>query len=288
MTFPVNHKNPEFEIVYTRKLGETHVVMLGSDPSFLQQKWNMIAEWAKKIDPGLALAPFEIIEKKQKEFTHYICLNGILPRPVNVLYGAHEINEKAGNCHAAALIGAGFYSGMSRYLKRPQDFCVIDEFSERIQIQQVASGDLIFLDLVESHSFVFLDHDLSLTLNGVGQSLEIQGTESVLHRYGFPMDSLQGAGQMASQIKIWRKKPEWHYKEEILSAVTTFYELANRPSSYRYSGDLNYTQVRKIAELLYSYAIKTDASQIETKAYKALFSDVKSLMPGNMTQYLQV
>lgn len=125
MALSVNQKTPQFEIVYTRQLGETHVVMLGSDPSFLKQKWNVIAEWAKKIDPGLEQVPFKIEEQ--------MC------------------------------------------------------------------------------------------------------------------------------------------KEEILSAVTTFYELANFPSSYRYSGDLNYTQVREIAELLHTYAIQTDASKVEAKAIKLFF-----------------
>lgn len=175
-------------------LAQKRVVLLSSDVAFMQKALTIMKSYTRQVDPRAFITESsigQVVDPAQcKGFTHFVDLLHILPRPVRLFYGAHALNRSDGNCHGAALMAAGLLPMVSHKNCTPIFSTWIDQMLEEVRVADVKAGDLVYLDshpqnrsdsgICSCHSFVFLSHELCLSANGKGKSLELYSLSDVI------------------------------------------------------------------------------------------------------------
>lgn len=213
---------PTFQcMIVPSKCEENKVITIeSSDLQFLSQTFELISQYTRKVDPAI---PLKTPNFKQVSATTYsVEIQDILPRMVRVFFGAHSL---AGNCHGSALVTSGIFPVLS-YLPRglPITTNWVREKLEDVDLKNITSGDLVNLSCQgDSHSFVFLSHDLCLSMNGKGKTLDLCRTSDVLELYGFPANALTTPSSHSSAISIFRKKGNETYFEGIMPTLIEYF-----------------------------------------------------------------
>lgn len=289
-----------------------NVFLFGKTASILEEKCNLLKQYTTKVDPRAMLPEVEIKDNRSHQLTiratseliikhayhgkndlenldivsastlsvegfhYYVNVLTLLPRPVAELYGMHSFNTTLSNCHKTANICAGFFPViLADYeLEKHQP----ESKPISIQLSAIAAGDKVSLQ--KSHSFVFLDDDLSLSMNGQARSLLLYHTEEILALYHMSSDALRFPPNDA-MISILRKPDNWHYPEEIMGAVLEFAEIARFNDSYLFDKDsIGYSRVKEICEVFRDYCDKVHPQR--THAWEDLYKDFCMAMPAYM------
>lgn len=217
------------------------ILFISNNIDFIKTTFELIAKYTKKIDPKVQLKPCDIKQVKDfslhsNDLTPCVDIHDILPRTVRIFYGIHEWNRRC-NCHGAALMTAGINPLASfSYWSPFNTWSYVREKPEEVSLENIDVGDSVFLDSSQDHSFVFLSHELCLSMNGRGQSLEIYLTSDVLEKYGYTADALK-ASSSTKNITIFRKKENLDYLEEIMPFLEEYYGFYSDLMSY---GDPQY------------------------------------------------
>jgi hypothetical protein len=322
------YKNIEFEIL-NKKKGRFDIccTIASNDKAFLEETWKLVAEYTRKIDPLAEIGEMKIenlgeeeyqnlIDPEEKErfysdtsydpkvFNYGIHLDSLLPRLVKTLYGNNPVNTYKGNCHGAALVAAGIFPIM-RYLEYPVG--LVDSKIHEISIKELGLGDVVYLQSMGrgkgDHSFVFLDHNISLSMNGSGEALSIYRTGYILKYYHFPSDVLkENFLKTDENNKIWekeitilRKNDNWKYPEPILRDVISFYEIvkeSGRYTNYHLPTDRNYfrieaeTAVKKIQSFVLETINNPETEPELRSAWRKMYKPITDLVPFHMSESL--
>lgn len=300
-----------FKIVHVSKKGATgrdvgiqNVFLFGKNTAVLQEKCNLLKQYTTKVDPKVPLPAAEIKEnqladpkaKSQHEYIieptngvrrkyrqrphvvlpselaaqgyhYYVDVIDLLPRPVKALYGSHSINQHKGCCYKAARIAGGIFPAMLENYPLYRYFPHAEP--KQVSLQELAPGDMIVLP---NHHFVFLDHDLSISMNGVGNPFCIYPTDEILQFYGQPVDALK-LHQPNLNMKIFRKQEDWYYPEEMMPSLMEYYDIASSYYDYTYSAGEAFPRIQEIAALLRKFCDKYHSR--EEDAWKSLYSNLK-------------
>jgi ankyrin repeat protein len=224
----IPHLLPKFEVheIYSDK----KIHLLGRNADFLDKACKIIADYTQKVDPDAVIKKCEIkkitdADDLEAGFTHYVAIQKILPRPVRAFFG-RSTPWVYRNCHGAAVVAAGIYPQIS-HLEKPDDSDGVKAHTSEVPLEQLCTGDWVYLKSGPigtkfpgesgAHSFVFLSHDLCLSMNGKNKELGLYATPGVLNAYGYRGDVLYttdpDADELKERISILRKKPDWTYPD---------------------------------------------------------------------------
>ncbi len=283
-----------FEITQIRDK-ENHIVMYGKELAFLKETWEMLAIYRKTIDEGATLGEFKCeplgssSAQAKKGMAYSVCLDEILPPLVRALYGVHPANRAGGNCHGAALVATGIFPVMYCF-SRATELLIVEKKTDPIPVDQLACGDLVHLSKFTNvtHSFVFISHSICISMNGSLQPLTIDNTATMLRRFHYPADCLRSPPNKDYPIEIFRKKKDWHYPKEVTSSLIAFYNFEK--SSYMEPASLNHEVVKELVKLTQSYALRTDLSEDESQAARAIFRILAAgpLIPRGIADFTSV
>ena len=263
------------------------IFMISRNQSFLSEKVEVLKQYSKLVLPWMKQGEAKIHEIQSnhylfnKGYTHYVKLNNILPKLVTVLYSNHPNYGSYSNCHGMALLGAGIVPVVSS-LQSPLIGLRKVLKSHEVTIENIQPGDLIFYTK-NSHSFIFLDKDICLSMNGRGQSFEILPTDFVINKYKMPPNMIDKGDPDAM---IFRKNKNWSIPEPIYKTLVEFYEL--NPFSYMCSTDRNSHLLAPIARTLKNAYLQAQEEDIENDRYffRFVFNTVLDSMPCRISHLL--
>ncbi len=255
------------------------VSIVSNDLDFLKEKWLLISEYTRKVDPVVKSKNVFITERSNGIYK--MDIHEILPRPLRALYGTHRINTWQGNCHGTAIVAAGIFPVMSG-LENPFELSLTKSKTYEISHDKVSSGDIIFH---QDHSIVFLDNDLVISMNGAGESLEIQPIKNVIKIY----ECFQKE-QEKEKLLILRKVENWHYPEEIMPSILEYYDLLSSVSNDKncLSKNDRLTTISKQIHLFVLQNYNVDVEEEIKAAWRRLIVEITLLMPFDIrSNYLQ-
>lgn len=218
---------PYHSILEVRHNILSEATLVAKNIEILREKWKLLIDYSKKIDPSKEAIEFKAMALTDWEdlhltgYTHSLVINEYLPKVVTNIYGFQSCNDNR-NCHGAALLASGIYSQLEHFFS-PCEFHELNEKSEKISLNEISSGDLVYLkkglpgSIKESihdglHSLVYLTNDLCLSMNGQGKSLYLYSLQFVLSEYGYPEEALnlqqsdEFLDEARKNIIIFRKK----------------------------------------------------------------------------------
>lgn len=253
----------------------------------LEKKGSQIEELSKeKIQECL-----ENHEDSIEGFTYYASLSGILPRFVKVLYGNHSYIQDNSNCHGVALFAGGVFPVPMDVQDEPRwvDENILNSNfkTNKVAVDQILCGDLVtitrnFEKNKGDHSFIFIDHDISLSKENSG--LAIVGTSKILSDYGYFEDFLIRAEQSCAEsfdkkepiVSIRRKYEEWVIPENIISCLMEYYEMYK---GGMYSTNESFGKLMSIAMELKKQADLQNGNDVEQSAWKLAYEEILATMP---------
>lgn len=306
-----------FKIVHLKSAAKIHTVYLfGKTDSILNEKCSLIKSYTAKVDPNYTpddvniedgrvkplvigrhqcelicmpascLGEWEEVATsvnmaalREEGFNYYVNVLSLLPRPIMAFYGTHRFNSGSNNCHSITEVCAGFFPmrlgnyDLSRY--HPQSARIL------IPREELETGDAIVLPT--EHSFVFLDHNISLSMNGVGQPLLLHHTEDVLECYNMPTNTLLSPTN-DHKLTIYRKPRNWQYPEEIMSAVLEYAYIARHLLYHQKTFDPAYFRVYELGLVFRNYCDKIHTRG--TDEWKTLFNLLMIHAPYDMIETL--
>lgn len=231
-----------FRVVNRRHLTENKIFILLDSPSFLEDKWNLIREYARKVDPRAPIAstfvllpafktrPEDLLNMTPappalpfvQEYKHMVALHDIFPRIITTMYGDHPFIEYHANCHSTALMMAGVLPGPYRSCNYFNDLPFAFKL-KKVSLESLSSGDFVNIGH-HVHSFVFLDHDISLTVDGRGAPLLLKKTESILTHWGIKSGALKTYAP-ENRVEIYRKEDGWTFSEDLMVHLIPLYQF---------------------------------------------------------------
>lgn len=214
----VQHPSTPFQTLCTRDDNKKQIHLLSNSRAFLEEALKLIIQYTKKIDPKAPLTFNAIVEK---DLNLSVDIHGILPRMVRIFYGFNEINQRS-NCHGAALMCVGLIPTAICVETHPFFTNWIAEKMEEISVRAISAGDLVLLSGNElgSHSFVFLSHEICLSMNGRSLPLEIYPTSAVLKIYGHTADALKIP---SPEVTVYRRRGNIDYMEPMMARLVEYY-----------------------------------------------------------------
>lgn len=270
-------KSTIFKIVHD----DYFCILVSNDFHFLENKIKILQQYTKSVDPLSPEAEIEIDSTEEckrslihdfaeEGYTHFTVLNGHFPRLVEALYGQHRRKAATSNCHGTALFGAGILPVLSDPDNPRQ---LLKEKAHNILVENIRPGDLIYSP---GHSFIYLDEDICLSMNGRGKLIKIYTTNSVMNMCEPEI--------LPSRILIFRKNEDWFIPEPIITALLEFYEFSDR--FYQLPGDPFYYRIAPIATVLQEPYLEAKNAKDE-EYYKYLYEHAIQPMPRDAIPPLQ-
>lgn len=231
----------KFQVVYNKILDE--ITLYAADSDFLDRKLKSIKTYTANVDPNFTLEQthIELVTVDDSLFNEGFMFKAqiasILPRIVRVLYGNNGECSYFGNCHSAAVVA----SGMGYVLDQSRRVKAID-----VTYETLTAGDRVSLIELD-HSFVYIDPDLCISMNGVGKSLELQSLTDVLNIYHAPSDllSLKNEGR----LYISRRVPDSIIPDSFLVRLLEYYSLVRK---YTFFSDTRHDSSTRLVTILFS------------------------------------
>lgn len=276
-----------FKVVHKRRMDENRIFMLSDSPQFLEEKWKLIREYTLKVDPNAPIAPSFVLldtsnlsatttQASAREYKYMISLHDIFPRVLASMYGDHSMVRFA-NCHSTALMMAGVLPGPYYSKNYHFDLPLVEKLN-RVSFDTLSSGDFVNIRF-HVHSFVFLDHDISLTADGCGAPIVIAKTSAILKRWGVKEEALK-IDDISNEIEIYRKVDSWKLPEELMGDLVSLYRMGETPFWYETPSDIYHVRVRTLYQKisLYIHMKKNDAgiSYKERSDWKRFFEFFES------------
>jgi hypothetical protein len=293
-----------FNTVWTRGVDENQSILLMSDDSdFLRRAFDLIAQYAKKIDPTAALTACNIkkVEDLSLQFVFYdrnnpydgymheqpptyglkrkyqycVDIYEILPRIMRVFYGSRIVCPPS-NCHGAAVVAAGILPIMMD-LRPPTYWCHKVDY---ISPANIEVGDLVYLREGD-HSFVYLSPELCLSKNGRSPApLELYQTADVLKSYGYPAEALTSS----EYVSVYRRKGSLDYLESVMPSLIEFwgfyYDMMRKygvPEQHP-----KYARLEVIEKKLYELVISSTENPYQPQFEKDIIAEVYNIFRGQM------
>lgn len=218
-----------------------NIVLLGTSAAELKERIQTLIQYTKQFETQAVFGELSIqsltpeISFFKKGFTHSVTLNSILPRHLKALYGSNSYTNN-GNCHGAACYAAGIYPALTTGYKVAMDV---------IEFDNLSIGDVVSLKGLD-HSFLFLDNELCISMNGAGASLEIQPLQNVLEIYKALPSIL--TKEHSAKITIYRKPKNCYSPEELLGSMYALFELISEGGFYQLPSDKKYPRVKEVSD----------------------------------------
>lgn len=199
--------------------------------------------------------------------THQVDIQGILPRAVRIFFGYNK--GILANCHGTALVTAGIFPVLTPKISPIHSEWVRENLSV-VPLKDIQGGDLVLLGN-DVHSFVFINHELCLSMNGVCcKPLELCLTFDVLKRYGFDPDALKR--EKSKAIKIYRKIRENDF-EPMMPCILEYFRFYNNKNT-----DRLHIQLKGYVE---SVENNPDIQKTRKDAVKSLYTVFLKNLPKN-------
>lgn len=235
-----------FKVVHKRRMHENRIFMLSDSPQFLEEKWKVIREYTLKVDPKAPIVTSFVLLEAFQEYKYMIRLHDIFPRVLATMYGDHSMVRFA-NCHSTALMMAGVLPGPYHSKNYHFDLPLVENLN-RVAFNTLSSGDFVNIRS-HVHSFVFLDHDISLTADGCGAPIVIAKTSAILKRWGVKEEALK-IDDTSKEIEIYRKVDSWMLPEEFMVDLDLLYRMGETSLWYEMPSDIYHVQVRTLYQKL--------------------------------------
>jgi hypothetical protein len=234
---------PEISIKFVSEGDDSRLYAFGKSIQVLEGLVKLITTYAEEVHsykPDLApeiIGVSEIRSEKAFGYSYQVRIHSMLPVHISRAIGYRSEFWKGGsaNCHGAALFSAGIVTQIFEADPEGNLLTTLKASAQRIDHKDMKVGDLIFLkqkalkpthafSSIDSHSFVYLNHEYCLSMNGLKQQFHFYPTRFVLNTYGFPKNALEVAQKgeespsWLSYIEVYRKKqsapiepigPEW-------------------------------------------------------------------------------
>lgn len=244
-----------------RKTGpqqENKIMLYTKSKTVMAKKIDVIKRWTARADSTVelpeslqinqieyALPPLDIIIEyhlrnritpDHSKNWYSVDISPIIPTMVRTLY---QRLPAYSNCYGAARVAAGITPFLD-YAEYDRQDRALTSLMTPVHTGYLQPGDLVFFDesfVGDFHGFIYLDADLSLSMNFCRAPWRFQATRDVLDHEDFPSNlpyrlcsTYDHVGEHTREIswaKVYRKtqpSPCWENKE-VLDVITNIYEI---------------------------------------------------------------
>lgn len=268
------------------KLKRTNVINLFGTKVFLEETWNNIAEYTRKVGE-VKMGEKAITHIRENEYS--LNLDSILPQLVSVLYGKHNVTNMSGD-ETAPFIAAGLTP------VHKDSTAISNEKVDLIPLSELSSGDLVAISISKYHNYYFVYlGTLSIAMEEF-DTITIKPTVDILKKYNYPKDFLkiskEGEGKKLEEptkfIQIYRKKENWKLPKEIVDAFFEFYKVTYNYNYYGFSSDRLYNEVKSAVKNIRQLSNKAqkdrDLDVSEKNLWKQAEKRVYDYLPFSMNE----
>ncbi len=260
------------------------ILLASNSKKFIARTITLITEYTKKIDPSISLT-FPVVKQIHEKslssqgFTYRANIQTILPRTVRLFYGKYQ--AIVSNCHGTALVSAGIFPVEKFVDRTPLSEDWVYKKFQKIKLKDIATGDLVYLDDIwNHHSFVYLSHEVSISMNGIGRKLKLYPTSDILEQYGFSRDAL--ISKLKSQnIRIYRKVERQNDFEPVMPVILEYWKMYSELSKFPVPAQHpKYFRILPIHDQLKNFVLTAPRSSKD--AAKALYYEFLNTTPDGL------